>query len=132
VPFFKNDFLSSDAPICTEIISIICNPPFDHVRQFCERALAIATYKVAMIFLLRRLPAARWLTHMPLETVYLLTPRPSMPPGTVILAGEKPGGGSLDFCWLVFNKLETSNSPKLRWLTREGDLFHGQTVGASI
>jgi hypothetical protein len=131
VPFFKNDFLSCDPPILTEIISIVCNPPFDYVQQCCERALAIANYKVAMIFLLRRLPAARWLTHLPLETVYLLTPRPSIPPGAVILAGEKPGGGSQDFCWLVFNKIGTRHLPKLSWLNRDGDLLQSRTTGAS-
>jgi hypothetical protein len=29
--------------------SIACNPHFDHIREFCERGLEIATYKVAMI-----------------------------------------------------------------------------------
>jgi hypothetical protein len=75
---------------------------------------------------------ARWLAHTPLETIYLLTPHPSMPPGTAILAGEKPSGGSQDCCWLVFNKVGTRRSPKRRWLSREGDLFHGQMMGASI
>jgi hypothetical protein len=63
---------------------------------------------------------ARWLAHTPLRTC-LLVP-----------AGEKPGRGSQDFCWLVFNKVGTRGLPKLRWLTREGDVFHGQMVGASI
>jgi hypothetical protein len=25
-----------------------------------------------------------------------------MPPGHTITAGEKPGGGKMDFCWLVW------------------------------
>jgi hypothetical protein len=73
-----------------------------------------------MICLLRRLPAAHWLQRLPLETVYLLTPRPSMPPGNWVAAGNKPGGGSQDFCWLVFNKrLPTGRSPQLTWLHRD-------------
>ena len=84
--------------------SIACNPPFDHIKEFCERGLEVATYKVAMIVPLRRLPAARWLESLPLESIYLLTPRPSMPPGAWIAAGNIPGGGREDFCWLVFNK----------------------------
>jgi hypothetical protein len=32
-----------------------------------------------------------------------MTPRPSMPPGHTIAAGEKPGGGKMDFCWLVWS-----------------------------
>ncbi len=98
--------------------SIACNPPFDHIKEFCERGLEIATYKVAMIVPLRRLPAARWLESLPLETVYLLTPRPSMPPGTWIEAGNIPGGGSQDFCWLVFNKRAGAVAPRFRWLSR--------------
>jgi hypothetical protein len=98
--------------------SVACNPPFDRVREFCERGLEIATYKVAMIVPLRRLPAARWLESLPLESVYLLTPRPSMPPGAWIAAGNIPGGGSQDFCWLVFNKRAGSTAPRLRWLPR--------------
>jgi hypothetical protein len=101
--------------------SIISNPPFTHIREFCERALEVATYKVAMLTPLRRLPAARWLERMPLETIYLLVPRPSMPPGTWIAAGNNPGGGSQDFCWLVFNKIMSPAAPRMRWLHRDGD-----------
>ena len=100
--------------------SIVCNPPFDHIETFCERALEVATYKVAMIVPLRRLPAAHWLERMPLETIYLLTPRPSMPPGTWIAAGNIPGGGSQDFCWLIFNKAMQAAAPRIRWLHRDG------------
>jgi hypothetical protein len=75
---------------------------------------------VALLVPLRRLPAARWLASLPLETVYLLTPRPSMPPGTWIDAGNVPGGGSQDFCWLVINRTLTTGAPRLRWLHRDG------------
>src|SRR5215831_7367744 len=72
-----------------------------------------------MIWLTRRLNAARWLAETPLARVYLLTPRPSMPPGQVILAGEKPGGGTQDFCWLVFDHAY-KGPPALHWLHRDG------------
>jgi hypothetical protein len=117
IEFHICDFLKG-SPV-QSVRSIVCNPPFDHVETFCERALEVATYKVAMLTPLRRLPAARWLERMPLETVYLLTPRPSMPPGSWIAAGNIPGGGSQDFCWLVFNKQTTATAPRLRWLHRD-------------
>jgi hypothetical protein len=98
--------------------SAVFNPPFDHIGEFCERALDIAAYKVAVIMPLRRLPAARWLESLPLETVYLLTPRPSMPPGAWIAAGNIPGGGRDDFVWLVFSKQTKPLYPRLRWLSR--------------
>jgi hypothetical protein len=118
--FYKSDFLNGGMPTKSPVMSIVCNPPFDHVEEFCERALKIADYKVAMICLLRRLPAAHWLARMPLETVYMLTPRPSMPPGTWIAKGNKPGGGTQDFCWLVLNKLRSPRQPPtMRWLPRD-------------
>jgi hypothetical protein len=40
-----------------------------------------------------------------------------MPPGYVIAAGEKPGGGKMDFCWIVFEH-GFSGVPELRWLRR--------------
>jgi hypothetical protein len=85
--------------------NIIFNPPFAKCDQFIRQALALTNEngKVAAIWLVRRLNAARWLADTPLARVYLLTPRPSMPPGHVIAAGEKPGGGTQDFCWLVFS-----------------------------
>jgi hypothetical protein len=54
-----------------------------------------------------------------LTRVYLLTPRPSMPPGQVILRGEEPGGGKQDFVWLVFSQ-QHKGPPELRWLHRDG------------
>jgi hypothetical protein len=41
------------------------------------------------------------------------------PPGDVIAAGDKPGGGRVDFCWLIFER-GYSGFPELRWLHREG------------
>jgi hypothetical protein len=117
IPFATGGFL--EWPPIPAVHSIVCNPPFDHVQAFCERALQIATFKVAMIMPLCRLPAARWLESLPLETVWLLTPRPSMPPGSYIAAGKKPGGGKDDFCWLVFRKDLFAWTPRLRWLHRD-------------
>ena len=74
-----------------------------------------------MIWLLRRLNAARWLASTPLSRIYLLSPRPSMPPGHVILAGEEPGGGKQDFVWLVWDH-EHQGLPELHWLCRD----HGE------
>ena len=117
IPFATGDFL--ERPPLPSVSAIVCNPPFDHVQAFCKHALAIATFRVAMLVPLRRLPAGRWLERLPLETVWLLTPRPSMPPGTYIAAGHKPGGGSQDFCWLVFRKGLIAWTPRLRWLHRD-------------
>jgi hypothetical protein len=98
--------------------NVVCNPPFNIAREFMEHALSVVGYKVAAIFPTARLNAARWLDEMPLRRVYLLTPRPSMPPGHVIAAGGKPGGGKMDFCWLVFDKRYTGTA-EITWLHRD-------------
>jgi hypothetical protein len=121
--FFIHDFLK-DAPSTCAPCSAVFNPPYadDRIQGFVERALAIVRYKVAALAPLRRLPAAHWLQGQPLETIWLLTPRPSLPPAAYIRAGHKPGGGGQDFCWLVFNKQARPGCvPGLRWLHRDGD-----------
>jgi hypothetical protein len=126
VTFATGDFLK--CPPIPSVSAIVCNPPFDHVQAFCEHALEIATFKVAMIMPLHRLPAAHWLERLPLETIWLMTPRPSMPPGAYIAAGNKPGGGRPEFCWLVFRKGLIAWTPRLRWLRRDD---HQKTVATA-
>jgi hypothetical protein len=112
------DFLTmteSEAP------NVICNPPFNITAAFARHALSLpGVDKVAMIFPTARLNAAHWLRETPLLRVWLMTPRPSMPPGHTIAAGEKPGGGKMDFCWLVWAKGH-QGLPELRWLRRDGN-----------
>jgi hypothetical protein len=104
---------------CTEPTdNIVSNPPFDKFSEFANHALKLATRKVAMLWIVPRLNAARWLQDTPLARVWLLTPRPSMPPGHVISAGGKATGGTQDFCWLVWDKSH-SGQPEMRWLRRE-------------
>jgi hypothetical protein len=113
-----SDFLSSRPWRPTSSFSIVCNPPFDHVEEFFQRALQIGARKIAMICLLRRLPAAHWLERLPITTIYLLTPRPSMPPGEWIEAGNAPGGGTQDFVWVVARH-GAKGQPKMQWLSRD-------------
>jgi hypothetical protein len=111
-----HDFLAS--PMAESHQNIVCNPPFNIVPQFAAAALARSTRKVALIFPTARLNAAHWLRGTPLARVWLMTPRPSMPPGHTITAGEKPGGGKMDFCWLVWTKGRVGPA-SLQWLRRD-------------
>jgi hypothetical protein len=100
--------------------NIVCNPLFDRadiMKPFIEHALNVTTRKVAMIFPVARMNAARWMHQTPLRAMWLLTPRPSMPPASYLAAGNRPGGGRVDFCWLVWEH-GYPFSPKLRWLDR--------------
>lgn len=121
--FTKCDFLAYNFSAGWEG-NIVCNPPFDYVEEFCRKAVELGAAKVAMIMLVRRLNAARWLQELPLRRVWLLTPRPSMPPGSWIAAGNKPGGGTQDFCWVVFERGYVGKV-EMNWLHRDRgqDLF---------
>jgi hypothetical protein len=112
----RQDFLIAPAPAA--VFSIVTNPPFRLARAFVERALTLGAVKTAIIFPTARLNSARWLKPLPLAKSYLLTPRPSMPPGEVIGRGEKPGGGKTDFCWRLFDRTH-SGPPELWWLHRD-------------
>lgn len=112
------DFFDCHKNLCDNIVS---NPPFDIFATFAAHALKVARRKVALIWLVRTLPAARWLEDTPLARIWLLTPRPSMPPGHTITAGEKPGGGKQDFCWLVWDKAHTGPAT-IGWLRRDPSL----------
>lgn len=106
------------ATATTPADNIITNPPLALARQFVEHALTLATRKAAVLFPTARLNAARWLVDTPLSRIWLLTPRPSMPPGEAILRGEKPAGGKVDFCWLLFEQGH-EDEPRMSWLRRD-------------
>lgn len=110
------DFLAHAHPLAHNIVT---NPPFDLARPFIARALQLAQNRVAAIFPTARLNAARWLEQTPLARIWFLTPRPSMPPGELVARGEKPTGGKMDFCWLVFSKSHEGR-PTASWLHRDG------------
>lgn len=90
--------------------SIVSNPPFGLAEDFVRLAIQIAPEggKIAMILPLvwmAGFSAKRdWLPHSPLRRIYSISPRPSMPPGAVIQAGLKPGNGTKDFAWFVWEK----------------------------
>jgi hypothetical protein len=120
------DFLSSDYPreilipaAGGECANVVCNPPFAIADKFALTALDYGAVKVAIIFPAARLNAAHWIQGTPLRRVWLLTPRPSMPPGHVIAAGGKAAGGKMDFCWLVWER-GYAGAAEVQWLRRDG------------
>lgn len=92
--------------------SIVANPPFSYQKgiaeAFCRRALGLATEKVAMLLPLKWLASegrAKLFTEHPPRTIYVLSERPSMPPGHLvaergIAAFER---GKMDFIWIVWD-----------------------------
>jgi hypothetical protein len=108
------NFRDCDGPA----VNIVCNPPYRAYPTFAEHALRVATRKVALIFPVARLNAAHWISGAPLRRVWLMSPRPSMPPGSYLEEGRKPGGGRPDFCWLVFEH-GYSGEAEVKWLLRD-------------
>ena len=99
--------------------NVACNPPFNAVKAFAYHAFAIGASKVAMIFPVACLNAARpWLCELPFSHILLMTPRPSMPTGQHVLSGGHVGGDKRDFCWLIFEG-DHVGEPRIRWLHRD-------------
>lgn len=108
--------------------NIVSNPPFGlcddrkaRSHPFVERCLERARYKVALLMPANWVQGARrsrWLEKSPLYRVYFITPRPSMPPGPALAAGQKPGNGTTDYAWFVW-LIGYEGEPTIKWLHRE-------------
>lgn len=117
--FMHRDFLAPTYPD-VDCDNIVSNPPYRDSLMFAKLALQRAR-KVALLMPLAWLTGdtrAQWIAESPLKVVYVLTPRPSMPPGFVIERGEKPEGGRLDFAWFVWSR-NFDGAPSLKWLRRD-------------
>jgi hypothetical protein len=90
----------------------------DQLELFVTHAVRLAP-KVAAFAPVARLNAAHsWLRKLPWARLWLLTPRPSVPPGSYLSAGKKAQGGRVDFCWLVFER-GFQGQPTVDWLHRD-------------
>lgn len=101
--------------------NIVSNPPFSIAEKFVKHALWLATDKVAMLLPSNWIQGdrrSRWLETTPLYRVWFIAPRPSMPPGEVITNGGKPGNGTTDYAWFVW-QIGFSGARTFDWLHRE-------------
>ncbi len=107
--------------------NIVSNPPFGlcddrkaGTRPFVQRCLERAERKVALLLPLSWLTGAErscWLEQSPLRRVWILSPRPSMPPGRMVDSGQKPSNGTADFAWFVW-QIDFDGRPEISWLRR--------------
>lgn len=115
-PFRLGSFLESHL----EAENIACNPPYKYDEAWLKHALEHSRRLTAVLLRAQWANAgarSRWLETLPLRYVLALAPRPSMPPGPVIVAGEKPGGGRVDYSWFVFERGYTGK-PEFGWARR--------------
>jgi hypothetical protein len=101
--------------------NIVSNPPFGLCEKLVPLALERTRQKCALllpVIWIQGDKRSRWLETTPLYKVLFLTPRPSMPPGAVIEAGEKPGAGTKDFAWFIW-LTGYKGAPQVGWLRRE-------------
>ena len=116
----ERDFLA-DVWTGELVDNIVCNPPYALAQAIISEALLRSADKVVMI-----LPArfcwgderSRWLESTHPRQILAVTPRPSMPPGPVIEAGIKPGGGKEDFSVFVW-ECGFAGKPEAGWLRRD-------------
>lgn len=114
---YQLDFLTS----WKRTANIVSNPPFGIAEKFVAHALDLAERKVAMLLPANWVQGAkpsRWLENTPLFRVLFVAPRPSMPPGAAILAGQKPGNGTTDYAWFIWLRGYDGRA-QLGWLRRD-------------
>ena len=116
-----HDFLGDQRHLleASQRLSIITNPPFSCqdgqlvrglAERFVRRALTIATDKVCVLLPLKWLGSAgryRLFLELPPAGVWVLSERPSMPPGDAITALGKAAfqNGKVDYMWVVWDKV---------------------------
>jgi hypothetical protein len=107
--------------------NVVCNPPFFRAKgteAFIRKALELATGKVAMFVDMRFIAGAEranglFAQHPP-HRIWIVTPRVSCPPGHYLAAGNKAGGGTAEWVWLIWDQTSPrAGLPQLGWLRKE-------------
>lgn len=100
--------------------NIVTNPPYGIAQQIIEYALDHVRHKVAALVQAKFLFSQKRFSLFnarETEAVYVFSRRPSMPPGHLLMKhGEEiRGGGSIDYCWVIWNK-EHQGGCKMHWI----------------
>ena len=114
------DFCNLDWPNIDKMVAnIVTNPPYKLAQQFIERAFAIADEKVAVLVQLGFLASQKRKRELfdvrPPTRTLILSRRPSMPPGSQYDPEKEARGGTVDYCWLVWD-LTTDERFPVEWL----------------
>jgi hypothetical protein len=118
-PFFSGQALAQN---------LVFNSPFYRgkgTEVFIRKALTLASGKVAAFTDLKFLSGAGrasglYAEHPPMR-IYMITPRPSCPPGEYLKAGNKAEGGTADWVWLVWDLTAPKGDTRFIWLRRSDE-----------
>lgn len=118
------DFLQ---PLAISAPNIAMNPPFfraSGAEAFIRKALSLAKGKVAAFVDIRFIAGADRASGLFAENcphrIWIVTPRVSCPPGSYLAAGNKAGGGSADWAWLIWDlTAPPAANAQLGWLRKE-------------
>ncbi len=97
--------------------NLCMNPPYfsgKGTEAFIRHALEV-TFVDRRFLTGKTRASGLWLEHPPAR-VWEITPRPSCPPGEWLAAGNAAGGGTADYCWLVWSLTEPYAGTRLGWL----------------
>ncbi|GLK69204.1 hypothetical protein [Hansschlegelia plantiphila] len=117
----ERDFLAFEGQPLAQ--NIVMNPPFFRAKgaeAFIRKALSLATGKVVAFvdikFLAGGARAQGLYADLPPTRVWVISPRPSCPPGEYLANGGKAEGGTADWCWLVWDLTAPRAETQIRWL----------------
>lgn len=117
----ESDYLNSSAQAV--FVNCVMNPPFFRAKgleAFIRKALAEFPGKVCVFadvkFLAGSGRANGLFADHPPHRVWIISPRPSCPPGEALRAGIKDSGGTADWCWLVWDNTSPVIGAALGWL----------------
>lgn len=136
------DFLQATEGREQMVDHIVCNPPFSLTESFVLKAMRMARQSAAFLVPMKWLNSQTrydfFAEHGRPARVYVLSNRASMPPGRFLgqdgrfacddpephptkgprwKKGDLPGGGAIDYCWVVF--VPGYGGPTdLRWLSK--------------
>ena len=121
--FEVSNFIDGGAPVsCLNISHVITNPPYYRgkgTQAFMERGLEIASHSVAVLAPIPFLASKGrflWFRNLPISHVFVLSQRPSMPPGVLLESGTvSASGGKEDYIWIVATHGHVG-PPMMDWL----------------
>lgn len=114
------NFLEDPVPTCS---NIMMNPPYfrgEGTEAFIRKALQVVPGKVVCFvearFLYSERRASGIYAECPPHRIYVISPRPSCPPGEFLLGGGKAEGGNPDYLWLVWDNSSPYVGTTTHWL----------------